>query len=72
MVQSDTHCAFIDFSKAFDRIDRLIIYIKMMKCGISSMTLQIQFNVYSKIRSKIKTSKGFTDAFPLDIRNTTH
>ena len=39
----------------------------MMKCGISSMTLQIQFNVYSKIRSKIKTSKGFTDAFPLDI-----
>ena len=67
MVKSDTHCAFIDFSKAFDKIDRLILYNKMMKCGISSMMLQMIVNMYSKIRSKIKTSEGFTDAFPLDI-----
>ena len=67
MVKSDTHCAFIDFSKAFDKIDRLILYNKMMKCGISSMMLQMIVNMYSKIRSKIKTSEEFTDAFPLDI-----
>ena len=67
MVKSDTHCAFIDFSKAFDKINRLILYNKMMKCGISSMMLQMIVNMYSKIRSKIKTSEGFTDAFPLDI-----
>ena len=58
MVKSDTHCAFIDFSKAFNKI---------MKCGISNMMLQMIVNMYSRIRSKIKTSKGFTDAFPLDI-----
>ena len=69
MVTSDTHCAFIDFSKAFDKIDRLILYNKMTKCGISSMMLQMILNMYSKIRSKIKTSEGFTctDAFLLDI-----
>ena len=39
----------------------------MMKCGISSMMLQMIVNMYSKTRSKIKTSEGFTDAFPLDI-----
>ena len=63
IVKYDTHCAFIDFSKAFDKIDRLILYNKMMKCGISSMMLQIRGNMYSKVRSKIKTSEGFTDAF---------
>ena len=67
MVKSDTHCAFIDFSKAFDKIDKLILYNKMMKCDISSMMLQMIVNMYSKIRSKMKTSEGFTDAFPLDI-----
>ena len=67
MVKSDTHCAFIDFSKAFDKIDRVILYNKMMKCVISSMMLQMIVNMYSKIKSKIKTSEGFTGAFPLDI-----
>ena len=38
-----------------------------MKCGISNMMLQMIVNMYSRIRSKIKTSEGFTDAFPLDI-----
>ena len=27
MLESDTHCAFIVFSKAFDKIYRLILYV---------------------------------------------
>ena len=39
----------------------------MLKCSISSLVLQMIVNMCSKIRSKIKTSEGFTDTFPLDI-----
>ena len=44
-----TFCAFIDFSKAFDKVVRSILYNKLKKCGISSMMLQIIEDMYSKI-----------------------
>ena len=62
-----TFCAFIDFSKAFDKVVRSILYNKLKKCGISSMMLQIIEDMYSKIQSKVRTSDGHTDPFPLNI-----
>ena len=61
-----THCAFIDFTKAFDKIDRSILYDKLKKCGISSMMLRIIEDMYRKIKSKVRTSDGYTDTFPLN------
>ena len=63
-----TFCAFIDFTKAFDKVVRSILYNKLKKCGISSMMLQIIEDMYSKIQNKVRTSDGHTDPFPLNIR----
>ena len=64
-----THCAFIDFTKAFDKIDRSILYDKLQKFGISSMMLQIIEDMYRKIKSKVRASDGYTDTctFPFNI-----
>ena len=61
-----THCAFIDFTKAFDKIDRSILYDKLKKCGISSMMLRIIEDMYRKIKRKVRTSDRYTDTFPLN------
>ena len=63
MVKSDAHCAFIDFSKAFDKIDRLILYNKMMKCSISSMMLQMIVNMYTRSKVKLKYLKDLLMPF---------
>ena len=48
-----THWAFIDFTNAFDKIDRSILYDKLKKCGVSSMMLRIIEDMYRKIKSKV-------------------
>ncbi len=66
MTHSKVFCAFIDFSKAFDRIERNILYQKLIRCGISSKMLYMIKNMYSKIKSRVKTTEGSTDTFPLE------
>ncbi len=67
MVSSVVFCAFIDFSKAFDTIERNILYQKLVSCGLSLKMLQMIMNMYSKLKSKVKTTKGITEAFPLNV-----
>ena len=62
-----THCAFIDFTKAFDTIVKSILYDKLKKCDINSIMLRIIEDMYRKIKSKVRTSNGYTDTFPLNI-----
>ena len=61
---SGVFCAFIDFSKAFDNVDRNILYKILVRYGISSKMLHIIINMYSKIQSKVKTSDGMSEVFP--------
>ena len=59
------YCAFIDFTKAFDCIDRQILYRKLMNSGVSSKMLHILVNMYSKIKSKVRTTEGTTNSFEI-------
>ena len=47
MESSNVLCAFIDFSKAFDKVDRNILYAHLMDYGISSKMFQIIVDMYS-------------------------
>ena len=70
-LQTYINCAFIDFSKEFDKIDRSILYTHLMEYheyAISSKMLQIIVDMYSKLKSQVRTNNGYTDTFPLDIR----
>ena len=51
-------CAFIDFSKAFDLVARELLYRKLKNYGISKKILTIVINMYSKVKSKVRTNRG--------------
>ena len=54
MTKSDVHCACIDFTKAFDDVNRSILYTRLMARRIDNKMLKIIMNMYSKLKSKIK------------------
>ena len=56
-------CGFIDFSKAFDKIDREMLYRKLKQCNISSKFLNLIKNMYSQFKSCVRTSDGTTEYF---------
>ena len=53
--KSNVICAFIDFTKAFDSIDRNLLYAKLMGYKISDKMLRMIVNIYSKVKSKVRT-----------------
>ena len=55
---SDVFC-FIEFSKAFDSIDRNTLYTKLIPYGISDTILNVIVNMYTKIKSKLSVSNTF-------------
>ena len=64
--RSGAHYAFIDYSKAFDLIDRGLLYNKLLNFGISSKFLKIIMNMYSKTSSKVRTASRMSDPFNLE------
>ena len=48
-------CSFIDYSKAFDRINRSILWEKLLKCNISGNILSVIQDMYSKAKSYVKS-----------------
>ena len=62
MESSNIPCAFKYFSKAFDKVDRNILYAHLMKYGISSKMLQIIVDMYSKLKSQVRRNNGYTEA----------
>ena len=64
--RSGVHYAFIDYSKAFDLIDRNLLYNKLLNFGISNKFLKIIMNMYSKLSSKVRTASRMSDPFNLE------
>ena len=56
-------CEFIDFSKAFDKIDRETLYRKLKQCNISSKFLNLIKNMYRQFKSCVRTSDGTREYF---------
>ena len=44
-------CTFVDYSKAFDSINRPILWEKLISCGISGKVLRVILNMYKSIKS---------------------
>ena len=44
-------CTFVDYSKAFDSINRAILWKKLISCGISGKVLRVIMNMYKSIKS---------------------
>ena len=64
--RSGAHYAIIDYSKAFDLIDRDLLCNKLLNFGISSKFLKIIMNMYSKASSNVRTASRMSDPFNLE------
>ena len=61
------YCAFVDFSKAFDRIDRKFLWIKLFEGGISTKMLNAVKAMCETVKSVIKYNNNFST--PFDVFN---
>ncbi len=52
------YCAFIDYSKAFDTINRYKLWIKLIRNGINGKILTVIQNVYKNAKSCLKHPSG--------------
>ena len=57
------YCAFVDFTTAFDSINRNILFSRLIKCGISSKMIHIIIALYTNVMSCVKLNKSNTDIF---------
>ena len=49
------YCAFVDYRKAFDSIDRVFMRQKLLSNNIGGNFLQVIYNIVKDTKSKIKT-----------------
>jgi len=55
-------CAFIDYKKAFDSVDRLCLWKKLLRYGITGKIFKVVFNLYKHAKSCVKV-KGSRSSF---------
>ncbi len=58
-----TFCAFIDFKKAYDCIDRNILWKKLSNSGINGRILNAVKSLYSNVSSSVRLNGRLTDWF---------
>ena len=61
-------CGFIDFTKAFDNINRETLFQRLKQFNISAKLLKMIKNMYSKLKCQVRTSAGVSDHFSQDNR----
>ena len=57
------YCAFIDYKAAYDKIDRVLVWGKLLKSGINGSIFKVIFNMYSEVKSCIQTNGQLTEYF---------
>ena len=58
-----TFCAFIDFKKAYDMVNRSLLFAKLESLGISSKMLKALYAIYSNVQSCVKINGQLTEWF---------
>lgn len=58
-----TFAAFIDFEKAFDRVDRQLLFHKLMQMGVSGKILDCIRNIYHDCKCGVDLNGNITDWF---------
>ena len=65
--KQETHVAFIDFSKAYDRIDRTLLWHKLEQFGISGDFLKTLQALYADVKCSVRVNSTLTDWFNISM-----
>ena len=57
------YCAFVDYSKAFDLVNRSALWCKVLKEGISGRILTVIQNMYQGAKSRVRVDGKVSDFF---------
>ena len=60
------YCAFIDYEKAFDKVDRYLLWYKLMQEDVSPRMLKILKSMYKSVKACIKYNNKFSDFMKSD------
>ena len=61
------YCAFIDYEKAFDKVDRYLLWFKLLQEGISPRLLNILKSMYSNVKVCIKYRSRCSNFMQSDV-----
>ena len=53
-------CAFIDYKKAFDSMQRGLLWGKLLNSGVNGKVLRVIRDMYAKAKSCVKTRHGLS------------
>ena len=62
-LKSRLYCVFVDFEKAFDRINHYMLYYKLIKNGLHGNFFKVLPSMYSNIQARVRTPEGITRSF---------
>lgn len=60
-------CAFIDYKKAFDLVDRTSLWCKLLGTGVNGKFIRIIYNMYESAKSCIKQGNMHSQTFNCNI-----
>ena len=52
------YCAFVDYAKAFDTVNRVKLWKKVISYGINGKNINVIMNIYSNAKSCVKSNLG--------------
>ena len=60
-------CCFVDFTKAFDYVERDILWYKLIKIGVRGRMLDIIKSIYTTVQSRVKNNNTLSESFLCNI-----
>ena len=57
------YCAFVDYQKAFDSINRICLWKKMLQNNVDGKVFKVIYAIYEKAKSCVKSSQGLSNFF---------
>ena len=61
----DTYTCFVDMAKAFDRVNRDILFIKLANIGVSGNMLESIKTIYADCQASVSVNGSYTDFFSI-------
>ena len=61
------YCAFVDYKKAFDLIDRSALWSTLIANGINGKVTTVIYNLYNDAKSCIKSNNSFSKYFECNV-----
>ena len=60
-------CAFVDYSKAFDFVDRTYLWQKLLESNVNGKVLNVIRNMYKNAKSHVSVKNVLSDSFPCQV-----